>query len=326
MIRRHTTLAAAALLAVLAACGTGPRTAGIDRGGVAAPVAVEGPITGFGSIYVNGNRFDITSAQITANGAVVTEADLSLGEVVNVFGTRAADSAEGTADAVVFEAHVLGPVSAVDAAADTLTVLGQTVVATGDTFIEAEGAPIALATLAPGDVVEISGYTGAGGIIVATRIEREDGDEYRVRGRATGVDTAAATFAINDLVLDYGTAFLVEGFPDGRPREGDDVIAVGDAFGPAGEFLVEQLRLREDLARREGNEENEIEGLVTRFVSATDFDVAGRSVTTTGTTAYEGGDAGDLALNVKIQVEGARDDSGVIVADKVEIKDGGRVY
>jgi Domain of unknown function (DUF5666) len=326
MTRTHSTIATVALLGFLAACGSGPQTAGIDRGGVAAPVAIEGPITGFGSIYVNGIRFDIASAQITANGVVVTQADLAIGQVVNVVGTLDPDGVDGTADAVVFEAHVLGPVTALDTAAGTLTVLGQTVQTDAETVIEADDAPVSLAVLVVGDVVEISGYVGAGGTIVATRVEREDGDEYRVRGRATNVDTAARTLMINGLALDYGAAFLVENFPSGQPQAGDEVIAVGSALGPSGELLVEQLRLRAQYYDGQRGEENEIEGLITRFVSPTDFDVAGQRVTTTASTEYEGGDAGDLALNVKIQVEGERDDAGVVVADKVEVKDGGRVY
>jgi hypothetical protein len=41
----------------------------------------------------------------------------------------------------------------------------------------------------------------------------------------------------------------------------------------------------------------EVEGLITRFESATDFDVAGQPVTTTNGTQFENGDAADLALD-----------------------------
>jgi Domain of unknown function (DUF5666) len=62
--------------------------------------------------------------------------------------------------------------------------------------------------------------------------------------------------------------------------------------------------------------------LVTRFVSATDFDIAGRKVSTTATTRYEGGTAADLALNLKVEAEGTIDAAGVLVAVKIEFKRG----
>jgi len=66
--------------------------------------------------------------------------------------------------------------------------------------------------------------------------------------------------------------------------------------------------------------EAEIEGFVTRFVSETDFDVSGRPVTTTAGTVFEGGLASDLALNVKVEVEGRFDEAGTLVARKVDIR------
>ncbi|MGB5589253.1 MAG: hypothetical protein WBN78_15930, partial [Gammaproteobacteria bacterium] len=59
---------------LLAACGGGggssappavnpPPTNGIDRGGIAV-----GPIDGFGSVIVNGVRFDTSEATFTVNG------------------------------------------------------------------------------------------------------------------------------------------------------------------------------------------------------------------------------------------------------------------
>jgi hypothetical protein len=65
-----------------------------------------------------------------------------------------------------------------------------------------------------------------------------------------------------------------------------------------------------------------VEGLITRYVSATDFDVAGRKVTTSAATRYEGGTAADLQLNVKVEAEGTIDSAGVLVAVKIEFKRG----
>jgi len=66
--------------------------------------------------------------------------------------------------------------------------------------------------------------------------------------------------------------------------------------------------------------EVEIEGFITRFASATDFDVAGFPVTTNGSTVFEGGVVGDLGLNVKVEVDGSLNDANVLVATKVDIR------
>jgi hypothetical protein len=64
----------------------------------------------------------------------------------------------------------------------------------------------------------------------------------------------------------------------------------------------------------------EIEGFVTRFASATDFDVAGFPVTTNGSTVFEGGVVGDLGVNVKVEVDGSLNTANVLVATKVDIR------
>ena len=66
----------------------------------------------------------------------------------------------------------------------------------------------------------------------------------------------------------------------------------------------------------------EIEGFVTRFISLTDFDVSGIPATTTGSTIYEGGASTDLGQNLKIEIEGEFNASGILVATKIEFKQG----
>ena len=54
--------------------------------------------------------------------------------------------------------------------------------------------------------------------------------------------------------------------------------------------------------------------------SATDFDVSGFPVTTNSGTEFESGGPGDLALNVKVEVEGDLNGNNILVADKVDIR------
>ena len=87
--------------------GSGGMTAGIDRGGI---TIAQGPITGFGSVIVNGVRFSTTGATILVNGAAATEADLAIGQVVRVEGTVDAGGTTGTARSVSFDDNVTGPI------------------------------------------------------------------------------------------------------------------------------------------------------------------------------------------------------------------------
>jgi hypothetical protein len=64
----------------------------------------------------------------------------------------------------------------------------------------------------------------------------------------------------------------------------------------------------------------ELEGPITRFVSATDFDVIGKPVTTDANTVFENGTAANLAIDVKVEAEGTVNSSGVLLARKVEFK------
>ena len=89
---------AALAAALLVACGF-TQTAGIQGSG--APVAttstVSGPITGFGSVFVNGVEYATSAAQITINGQSGTEAQLRAGEIVTLQGTVNSDGTTGAA-------------------------------------------------------------------------------------------------------------------------------------------------------------------------------------------------------------------------------------
>ena len=95
-----------AAMAVAACGGSGTQTAGIDRGGVATPVSVVGPITGFGSIVVNGVHYNVDKASIVVDGNPATASDLALGQVVTVVGERDAAGSTGTANQVLFQTNV----------------------------------------------------------------------------------------------------------------------------------------------------------------------------------------------------------------------------
>ncbi|MFO1193798.1 MAG: DUF5666 domain-containing protein, partial [Rhodoferax sp.] len=82
-----------------------------------------GPITGFGSIIVNGITYDTQTAAITTSDSP----SLQLGMTVEVTGTVQAGLTTGTATSVVAAADLRGTIDTLSLAPDQLTVLGTTV-------------------------------------------------------------------------------------------------------------------------------------------------------------------------------------------------------
>ncbi len=324
MIGRWRFVLALGLTAALFACGGGGGMGGSGTPPVstAAPASVSvGAITGFGSVHLNGKRFQTTSATITIDGQAATQGDLHVGDVIEVKGHHDATSGDDVADEIEMHTDVQGPVTSIDVVGGTLVVLGQSVVVSADTSFDDSVSPASLAGLAVGDILEVSGMRAANGDIDATRIERKPaGTMFRVIGTASATDGTAKSLAINALAVDFTAATLVD-FPSTGPKDGDLVEADGTTLGAAGQLLATRLELRTGKELKADHDgDAEFEGLVTRFASATDFDVAGRAVTTSATTTFEGGTAADLALNVRVEVEGAVDSTGVLAATTVRIE------
>ena len=325
ILGRWRILLALALSAALFACGGGyggmggSGTASIASRGPAS-VAV-GPITGFGSVHLNGKRFQTTSAAIKIDGQTATQGDLHVGDVVEVRGHHDSTSGDDVADEIEMHSDVQGPVDSIDAVGNRLVVLGQSVVVSADTSYDDGISPASLAGVAVGDILEVSGMRAANGDIDATRIERKPaGASFHVIGTASSTDATAKTLSINALAVDFAAATLVD-FPSAGPTDGDLLEAEGTTLGAAGQLLATKLELRTGKELKADHDgEAEIEGLVTRFAAATDFDVAGRAVSTSATTVFEGGGAADLALNVRVEVEGVIDSTGVLAATKVRIE------
>ncbi len=318
-LRGAVSLAVGAL--ALAACGgSGTQTAGIDRGGVTTPVSVVGPITGFGSIVVNGVHYNVDKATVVVDGDPATTSDLELGQVVTLVGERDASGSTGTANQVLFQTNVRGPIAALDTAASEITVLDQKVIAGSSTVFDLGGLPAAFGSLRVGDLVAVSGFVSAHGAVEATRIQSVMASSGLLAfGIVSNLDTALLRFNLGALVVDYSQAALIEGFASGGPSNGDRVLVRATSTAPSGALLAREVRRAEDEEAQAGHEA-EVEGLITRFASAMDFDVGGRPVTTTTATTYQGGTAGALGLNVKVEIEGSVNASGVIVAARIEIE------
>lgn len=322
----------AALALLVAACGGGgggedssagpvpPASTPPPAAGGTTSVIVTGAISGFGSVIVNGVRYDTSRAEVRIEDRPGTLAELSVGHVVRV---SAEVDDKGGASARLIEQHRLlqGTVQAIDLSAGTVTVAGQVVRIDDDTSFDDSISRASLAGLAVGERVEVHGFSGSNGQGRATRIERPAaGDlEIEAKGLVAGIDSVARRFKVGTLVVDYSSATL-EGFGSAGPRDGDFVEVKGRELLADGALKAVRVHKEDDGVDGQGGTGAEVEGLVTRFVSATDFDVAGQKVTTGSATSFVGGTAADLKLDVKVEAEGKLDAGGTLVAAKVVFK------
>ena len=326
----------------LSACGGGtsappppddpPPIEGIGRTGNTMSV---GAISGFGSVISNGIRYDTTTATYTIDGQSGSQSDLSVGDVVLIKGTIDDDNTNAVAVTVEFDDNVEGPITAgsivFDAedpeASGIFEVLGQTVHVSFTTSFDDSIAPASIEGLSDGQVVEVSGLPRTDGSvdIDATRIEPKTllpGEFFEVTGIASA-PLNSSSFMINELVVDTTGSVVFDNFPNNRAiAEGDPVEVKGEqTLGTNGELIAVRVEFKGDRLVGDDGDHVEIEGFITRFVDATDFDVSGIPVETDlNTTIFEGGEPSDLGPNLKVEVEGEYV-GNVLQSTKVQIKE-----
>ncbi|GEM_PF-1141721 len=205
-------LIALTLAAAIGACAyTGGGETG--TGATGTEITTTGVITGFGSIFVGGVEYFTDGATILVDGQALDESQLAVGMVVTLSGTLDADGTTGRAREVAYRKNLLGPVESNSltpgATSGTLTVLGQTIETDPYTVFEGNAQITTLDQLTPGNVVEISGFATATGLLAA-RIELKDSapETMELRGRIQNLDQANGTFRIGALTIHYQGASL----------------------------------------------------------------------------------------------------------------------
>jgi len=313
---------AASILAINACGGGGSGSVGIGGTGNGDPqdeqIVVQGTIDGFGSIFVNGIRFDIDSSEIEVDGNAATESQLAVGMVVTVRGSLSDDS-NGTAASVTFDDDVQGPISAISENADgdtkTLTVLGVTVIASAlDTIFD----DVTYATLAIDDVIEVSGFVAADGSIEATRIEKKDtfqagSSEIELKGTVTNLTANACE--LGGFVSEFDGADVSD-----VPNQTVENNQWGGEEGKrSGNTSTDSKVGLEGDGGFGDDDDVSVQGLITDFANNSSFRVLGTEVDASGATFLPS----DLVLadNIVVEVEGTVS-NGVLVANSVEIRGG----
>jgi len=315
------------LLSLLTACGgdsSSPTPPAVEPPTTTPPPSptaknaeITGVITGFGSVFVNGVEYETISASVsTDDNDSASETDLQVGMVVSLKGKVNDDGKTGSAEAIHYEEQIKGPLDSIDLAANSLVILGQTVIFDELTSLD----NLTLANLAPGDFLEISGFINADEQLYATRIEKENPtNTLKVEGTIAGLDTSAKTFKLANLIIDYSNATFVQLVEtdlanDLLVRVKGDVTALTD-----GVFAVGQIKSERDSEQHNEGDTRHLEGVITSFNSNASFVVNGVHVITNSNTEYEHGSVDLLALNVRVKIKGEYNSDGNLVAKEVRI-------
>jgi hypothetical protein len=282
-----------------------------------APGVVKGPISGFGSVIVNGSHYNTNGATFNIDGQPGSQADLKVGQIVRMK-TLTNEDGEKTASSVSFKDAVQGPIDSISFTPKRIVVLGQNVVISGSTSFDEDIMPGSIEGLNVGDIVQVSGQFNGSGNIVASQIELKDVTEgLELTGHVSGLDTTAMTFKIRGLDVDYSGA-LMEEFGEAEIANGNLVEVKGTEFTAGGALIATSVNLEENEDDGDDGDDAEVKGFITEFTDSTMFSVGEQAVITDGDTVFEYCEAGFLALDVEVEVEGEINADGVLVADKVE--------
>ena len=285
----------------------------VASGGSGASVDA-GDIEDFGSILINDRTINTDNAEFFAEGAAVSESELSQGQTVLVI-----TDSSGDATGVHYRANVKGPATSVtieDALLGraVLVVLGQTVRTNAATSFSDVG----IADLLVGDLYEISGTLNSAGEVLATFVQRKMTlTEYKVVGEIENL--TASTFSIGGLTVDYASAALQDF--SGSPVNGDvvEVEGVASNFTAPDQFVADQVERLPELQVGDAVV-SEIDGYIDDFTSVSDFTVQTFPVRTAGSTSFINGDSSSLALGVKVKVRGQVESDGTMLASEVVIQ------
>ncbi|HEY5623233.1 MAG TPA: DUF5666 domain-containing protein [Gammaproteobacteria bacterium] len=317
---------------------------GIDQGGVTSPtpgpatssssgLLVVGPITGFGSVLVNGIALQTAAADVLVDGNPVAESVLREGQIIRA--VAAVTSTSINAVTIEYRASVRGPIQArrIDGAA---VILGQLVITNERTVFDIGGGN-SLNDIALFANVEVSGFRLPSGELLATWVGlAELTDSFTMAATITSVDAAGLTFDLDGLTVDFSEPLLLD-VPAGVPDTGIVVEVRGTRLNDQGELVASEIRAlpgrpgdvvvadtTEDAfaparATDTGTRRANVFGVVTAIGLPASISIGDVTVAIDTLTQIGNGDLGFIGIGQLVRVEGDVTNTGIIQADRIEL-------
>lgn len=319
-----------AVASSLVACGGGGSGSSSDDSASAGTSV--GPVSGFGSVYVNGTRFN-TNGSVNSDDGIERETQLEKGMILKVRG-RWGDDGQGEADRLDYDDTLRGPLeSATWNGPDlldgegTLIVAGQAILVDGQTVFKG-ATPTELNGVGPGVYrVRISAWRLEDGTFRASFVgvkavsdDFSDTNEVEIEGVVSNLDPVAQTFQINGLEVNYESAE----FDDDMERDDldNDIIVEVEGHIENGVLIAKEIENEDDLF--DDDDDVELAGAISGDYDdvSRQFSLNGITVRVDGGTEFDDGlGESDLGDGLLVKVEGSFR-NGVLVAEEIEPRDG----
>ena len=306
----------------LTACGGG---GGGTTGTTASNISSVGTISGFGSIYVNGIKYETGGATYRVDDEdAFDDSSLAVGMKVKVEGSVNDDGRTGTANRVLYDDDVEGPIDTgsltiVDANTRTFTVLGLLISAHATSTVYDDGA--SFDGLAEGQILEISGYFD-GNQIVASRIEKQSDldDEFELKGNVANYDGSSVTLTLQNGVS--AGPYSVSGTAElDIPADPVGLFVEIKLIDQGGSLLVIKIETDDEDMLDDDDDEVSVRGIL-EDDGIGGFLINGVSFTVGDSTEYEPESLkNNLVAGMEIKVEGDMQ-GNVLIADEVESEHG----
>jgi Domain of unknown function (DUF5666) len=317
------------LVGLLSGCGSGG--GGGATTGTGSPAsgsaAASGTVTGFGSVYVNGKKFETNDVEVNHDGESErcsinpsNHCGLKEGMTVTVAGSFNGD--QRSASRVSQKDAVEGLVQSVAADGLSLVVMGQTVLVDSTTLIDNNILNQNILNLVAGtDSVEVNGHIRPDGVIQATFIEKKPVGTVtpEVRGFVVEHDAAGKTFKIGGLnvIYDNNTIIIDMPFPNGTNWNTLFVEVKGTVFNSGTSTLTATKVEPENQGFGNNMDEFEVEGFATKVDGPGEFFIGTTHVQTTASTEFRGGTIDEIVVGTKLSAEG-RLANGILTAKHVK--------
>ncbi|NJD63319.1 MAG: hypothetical protein FIA93_11460 [Deltaproteobacteria bacterium] len=304
----------------LSACG-GAAVGLIAGGGIGGTGFSTGAIIAFGSVIVNGVEFQTTDNTIRKR--LDDSPDNIQGRDNEVFQKGMVirvhySTGDNTALQIDFQDDLEGPVSGIDDAAGTFTVLGQRVAFDNATnFLFEQGA-----TLVDNTIVEVSGLYDADGLLHATYIKVEPAGKttFEIKGFVSGLDTSLQTFRLGPIP---GSATVTVSYSAAQLKDLPSGLANGlyvevKTQNASGTLVADSIEGRTSAANDAPSEgEASVEGFVADLTgnAGAGFDFTLNGIHVHAAPGTDG--IGVVAPNVRVEAEGTVS-NGILNAEKIE--------
>ncbi|WP_424193049.1 DUF5666 domain-containing protein [Ampullimonas aquatilis] len=284
--------------------GSGSTTSTSTTSASSTETTATGTVTGFGSVIIDGEEYDTSAAVVSTSTDPSTSTEVPASDVALGMQVTAQISASGKVTTMVYAAATIGRVTA--GSATSMTVSGQTVVPSSNPALPTIYSGVgSMADIAVGDLVIVYGITTGNGTITATRIEVKDpstATKTRVVGNISNLDTAAKTFTIGGLTVNYSATTLI---PSTLSLTNDLTVTVWSDSAPTNAGVLTAKVIAVSNANMTDGNSARVGGWVRNYSASNKTFALGNVTVDASTANYTNGVAADLANGRALRVSGS---------------------